>query len=108
MHGRGVCGRGCAWQGGHAWQGACMAEGVAEGVYGRGCMRGRGCVAGGHVWQERVCMAGGMCCRGACMAGGMHGMHAPQILRDMVNERAVRILLECILVTNVFTIFMPD
>ena len=37
---------------------------------------------GGHVWQ-----------------GGMHGrgMHAPQqILQDTVNERAVRILLECI------------
>ena len=41
------------------------------------------------------------------MAGGMHGRgsmrgrggHAWQILRDTVNERAVRILLECILVT---------
>ena len=31
--------------------------------------------------------------------GGVCGMHAPcQILRDMVNERTVRILLECILV----------
>ena len=41
---------------------------------------------------------------GGC-AGGMYGrgMHAPprQILRDMVNERAVRILLECILVLSV-------
>ena len=81
---------GQAW-GGHAWQGG---------------MRGRGaCVAGGHVWQ------GGMCGRGACMAGGhMHGMggvrgrgeHAWQILRDTVNERAVRILLEGILVLNFF------
>ena len=35
---------------------------------------------------------------GACVAGGMRG-----IRRDTVNERAVRILLECILlVTNVF------
>ena len=32
--------------------------------------------------------------RGACMVGGC----AWQILRDMVNEWAVRILLECILV----------
>ena len=62
-------------------------------------------------------MAGGMCVRGAhlagsvwwgaCVAGGMHGAgghachtHAPQALqlRYTVNERAVRILLECILV----------
>ena len=62
-----------------------------------------------------ACMAGGLHGRGACMAGGMHGRegrgacmagkgvymaggHAWQILRDTVNERAVRILLECILV----------
>ena len=37
---------------------------------------------GGHAWQ------------GACVAGGGR---AWQILQDMVNERAVRILLECIL-----------
>ena len=50
-------------------------------------MRGRGtCVAeGGHVW------------RGACVAGGGR---AWQILRDTANERAVRILLECILVST--------
>ena len=47
MHGRGVCGGGCAWQGGvhdsggHAWQ---------AGMHGRGC-----------VWQ------------GTCMVGSMHG-----------------------------------
>ena len=63
---------------GHAWQGACMAEGAAY-------------VAGGHAWQGGVwqgaCMAGGMCggghawqgCawKGVCMAGGMYAMHAP-------------------------------
>ena len=38
---------------------------------------------GGHAW-------GGVGVRG--------GGHAWQILRDMVNERVVRILLECILV----------
>ena len=43
---------------------------------------------------------GGMHRRGACMAGGMHGICTPfrWILQDAVNERVVRILLECILV----------
>ena len=70
-----------------------------------------GCMAGG------MCGRGGMCSRGACMAGGVcvaggghvlqgacmaHMSPLPQqILRDTVNERAVRILLECILVINV-------
>ena len=75
----------------HGW-GACMMGGVhgGGGINGRGevCMaggvHGRGvCVAGGHVWQ------GGMHGRGACVAGGG---------QDTFNERAVRILLECILV----------
>ena len=62
--------------GGHAWQG---------GVHGRGA-----CMAGGHAWQ------------GVCVAGGVHGGGcAWQILRDTVNERAVCILLECILVMNI-------
>ena len=55
---------------------------------------GGACVVGGHVWQ------GGVHGRGACVAGG-HVWHACppwQILRDTVNERAVYILLECILV----------
>ena len=63
--------------GGHAGQGAYMAGGCAwQGV----------CMARGHAWQE-VCVAG--------------GGHAWQILRDTVNERTVRILLECILVYNI-------
>ena len=80
-------------------------------------MHGGGMHGGGHAWQgdmhgRGVCMAEGMCGRGACMAGGMCGRgHAwcrgacmphmpPQALqlRYTVNERAVRILLECILV----------
>ena len=96
-----VCGRGACMAGGHAWcrdmcgNGACMV----------GVMHGRGaCMVGGHVWQG-VCMAGGMCGvgdawqgghvlqGGACVAGG--GGRAWQILRDTVNERTVRILLEC-------------
>ena len=78
--------RGCAWwwcvAGGmhgrgvhgrrHAWWGACMV----------GCMHGRGtCVEGGCAWK-----------------GGMHGRgHAGHT----VNEQAVYILLECILVFNI-------
>ena len=60
--------------------------------------------------QVGVCVAeGGMCGRegvcsgGACVVGGRHTQHPPWgIRRDMVNERAVRILLECILVRNTF------
>ena len=70
-HGRGVHGRGM-----HAWQGACVVGGVHD---------------GGHAWQG-----------GACMVAGVHGRGGAcvpqQILWDMVNERVVRILLECILV----------
>ena len=57
------------------------------------------CGGGGDVWQA-ACMAGGVHCRGhawqgACMGGG-HAWrgHAWQEKR----QRAVRILLECILV----------
>ena len=76
MHGGAMCGRG------HAWQGACM----VGGVHGRG-----------HAWQG-ACMAGGMHGEG-CMAGDVHAMHAPQHYEIWsVNARAVRILLECILV----------
>ena len=91
------------WQGGMHGSEVCMAGG---GMCGRGaCMAGRGCawqVGGmhgeGHAWQGGACMA--CMVGGTCMAGGVHGVgHVWQILRDTVNERAVRILLECILVT---------
>ena len=94
----GMCGReGHAWQGGHAWQ---------RGVHGGG-HAWQGGVAGEHAWQG-ACMArgwvwwgDGRCAwQGACMAGVCMAHRPPpqQILRDTVNERAVRILLECILV----------
>ena len=51
---------------------------------------------GRHVWWGCMGVAGGMYSRGmgGCVAGG----HVWQILRDKVNERAARMLLECILV----------
>ena len=52
------------------------------------------------VCDREVCVAGGVHGRGCAWQGGVHGKQAlpQQILRDTVNERAVRILLECILV----------
>ena len=64
--------------GGHAWWGVCM----AGGIHGRGC-----------AWQ------------GACVEGGIHGggmLGRGGHAWHMVNERAVRILLECILVESLF------
>ena len=88
------------WEGMHGCQrGVCMVAGgacmVARGhVHGCGgmCMVSGGmCGCGEHAWLQ-----GGMCgCGGTCMVvgGGMH-----RIQRDTVNEWAVCILLECILV----------
>ena len=67
--------------GGHVWLlgGACV---VAPG-------------GGGHAWF----LPGGM--RGFCRGGGVH-----RIRRDTVNERAVRILLECILIIIVASVLL--
>ena len=93
----GVClstggGGACMVAGGHAWLlgGMCGCRGCVHGCVGvcmvkGGGMHGEGgCVVKvGHLWQ-----------RGACLAkGGVHG-----IWWDTINERAVCILLECILV----------
>ena len=51
----------------------------------------------GEAFMAGVCGGGGTCVAGGCVAGGGGG-RAWQILRDTVNEHAVRILLECILV----------
>ena len=32
----------------------------------------------GSAWQGGLCCRGGMCGRGACMAGGMYGGHVSQ------------------------------
>ena len=115
--------------GGRVWLGACMVSGghvwlrwgvcvVVGGVHGfaESCV-----VVGGHVWlREGACMiAGGMSgFWGACVAaggvhgcGGLHGCWGAcivargvhRIRRDTVNERVVRILLECILVSICFS-----
>ena len=62
------------------------------------------CGRGACVVRGGACMVGGM-----CGGGGMHGRGgaymahmARQLLRDTVNERTVRILLECILVFVLF------
>ena len=95
MVARGQCmvawGWGCAWL-----MGACVVAGGCGWLLGgmHGCW-GACMVAGGHAWWGACMVVGGMHgCEGMCgCQGGMCG-----IRRDTVNERAVRILLECILV----------
>ena len=87
----GMLGRGCAWQGGVCGRGGVCMACVAGGVHGRGH------VWWGGTWVAGVCVAGGHAWQGACVAG--HTPPSPQrIWQDMVNERTVCILLECILV----------
>ena len=103
--------------GGHAWLlGGVWLPGGMRSCQGA-CMVARGCVvAGGHAWLLGVCKHG---CQRACMVAGGHAWlprgHAwlpgvcmvagsvRRIRRDTVNERAVRILLECILVKTIFS-----
>ena len=91
-----------------AWGGMC---GCSQGGV-HGCSRGACVVAlggalllpGGHVWLLLGGMHGfcwGACVvfsGGACMVFSRGGVH--RIRRDTVNERAVCILLECILVVG--------
>ena len=101
----GMCG--C---GGHVWLLGCMIAGVCM-VAGVGVVAGVVCVvAGGCAWLPGACMVAGDVHGywGVCMVagghawllGGVHGCWGGMrgIRRDTVNERAVRILLECILV----------
>ena len=125
VHGGGACVvapggmHGCSR--GHAWLlrgGACVvAQGACVVAPGGACMVALGGVhgcSGGHAWLLQGGMHGcsrGVCgCSGGgmhgCSQGGMHGCsqggHAWDTTRygDTINERAVRILLECILVEN--------
>ena len=77
---------------------------VCEGYVFTGVSLSRGRAwQGRHAWQGGMHVEGGRghALQGACMAGGC----AWQILRDTVNERAVRTLLECILVLVILVLF---
>ena len=108
MHG---CSGGCVWlllgehvwllPGGHAWLLPGGVHGCSQGGV-RGCSRGACMVApmgacvvapGGHAWLLQG---------GACMVA--LGGHSWDTMRygDTINEQAVRILLECILVSCSF------
>ena len=89
--GRGAC---VVALGGHAWL---LQGGPCVVAWGGACV----VAPGGHAWfLPGGCMVlpGGMhgFSRGACMVFPRGGVH--RIRQDTVNERAVRILLECILV----------
>ena len=89
---RSMCQEFCP-QGGKHGRGACVARVV--------CVSWGACMAGG-VHGRGACMAGGHAWKGACMVGGVHGrggLHG-RYYELTVNERAVRILLECILVID--------
>ena len=104
---QGACVAGACMAGGHAWWeacGGCVAGGCVAGGHARwgtcvvggmhgGGVHGRACMAGGHAWWGHV-WQGDVHGRGACVVW--------QIPRDTVNERTVRILLECILVWHAF------
>ena len=65
------------------------------------CPRGRGvCIQGGSASGEGSASRGGLPPRGVCLQGGLQ-TGVGGILRDTVNKRALRILLECILVSIV-------
>ena len=80
--------------------GACMVAGVCVVGGMHGCQGVHGCWGGMRGSWGACVVAGGMCgWQGhAWSLGGWGGMH--RIRRDTVNERAVRILLECILGTT--------
>ena len=69
----------CGWGGGHAWQGGMHWGAWAVAVWGGWQLA---CMAGGCTWQ-----------------GGVHG-GGPAWQEKWPLQRAIRILLECILVVN--------
>ena len=107
MHGcqggvHGCWGGGHAWLRGHAWLlggvhgcwGACMvAGGDMHGCWGACVVKGECMVKGGMCGKGGVCMVA----KGGCVAKGGHVWDTTKY-GDTINERAVRILLECILV----------
>ena len=106
VHGRGMYGRG------HAWQGVY----VVEGMHGRGVHGGGMCGSGGGMCGDGGSMCGGMHGRGLCMVvESMHGRGCAWQQGTCVAggacvqerwplKQAVRILLECILVDQYFKV----
>ena len=99
---------------GYVFTGVCLSTGDVR-DRGWACMTGGAwvvgaCLAGGCVAEGRACVAGGMhgggqmCGSEACVVGGHAWPHPPSTRQHYkirsVNARAVRILLECILVPN--------
>ena len=82
-------------------RGACsrVVPGPGGGVCSWGGACSRGCLLQGGAWSQRgVSALGGYLLLGGCLIpGGVPGGYSPRLLL-----RAVRILLECILVWNVF------
>ena len=92
-NGRGLCMAGGIRGKGHACQRVCMAGGMR----GKGACMSEGMHGGGHAWQS-TCVTGGYMA-GVCLAGGVHGRgHAWQERWPL--QRAVCILIECILVCS--------
>ena len=83
----GVCPEGSVSGGGFWCSGVCCArDGEVVGPERGDCVSTGGFVQGGGVqW-------------GGCSPGGLHTPPLPEIRRNTVNRRSVRILLECILV----------
>ena len=102
-----------AWQGGMHDHGACMVGAcMAGGMHGRGrawqgaCVAGGACVVGGlHGQVGGHVSPGGHAWPGGCVCvvtGGVRGQRGACMMKiRLVNARAVRILLECILVIMV-------
>ena len=113
MHGRGCAGWGTSMVGGgvhgrgHAWWGGACVERLHAW---QGDLHGRG-----HVWQG-MCIAGGVCGRGACVAcvAGVCVAEGACVAGETVTTAAVRILLECILVIQLsaksyqIVVFIPN
>ena len=88
------CPRGAMHGGGHAWKGGMRDRWGARmvgGMHGSGACMAGGIHGGGGMHGRGACVTGG----GTCMAGGMRSRGRAW---HTVNERTIRILLECILV----------
>ena len=88
----------CPQGGMRASGGVCVLLGVCAWLGGMHGCRGVCVVVGGHVWLQ-----GGVRTLRGVQLGCREGMHG--IWQDTVNERVVRILLECILVLTVYLCF---